>query len=70
MDRPESSMRAWHLDVRVADRDVRGGERARRIEEQVERLTGVGGTVAWREDDIHGNGVVMRDPEGIEFCVA
>jgi Glyoxalase-like domain len=59
-----------HLDVRVADRDVRGQERLRRIEEQVERLTQMGATIAWREDEMHGNGVVMRDPEGNEFCVA
>jgi hypothetical protein len=59
-----------HLDVRVADPDVRGEERARRVEEQVTRLTEAGASVAWREKDIRGSSVVMRDPEGNEFCVA
>jgi len=59
-----------HLDVRVAGPDVRGEERARRIEEHVTRLTEAGASVAWREKDIRGSSVVMRDPEGNEFCVA
>lgn len=32
---------------------------------EVERLKGLGATEAWRDGDI----MVMRDPEGNEFCV-
>ena len=59
-----------HLDVRVAGPEVRGEERARRVEEQVARLTAAGASVAWRESDVRGSSVVMHDPEGNEFCVA
>jgi len=58
-----------HLDVRVAGREVRGEERQRLVEEHIARLLGAGGTVAWRTDDVRGRAVVMRDPEGNEFCV-
>jgi hypothetical protein len=58
-----------HLDVRVAGRDVRGAERDGLIEEHVARLLDVGGTIAWRTSDKRGSAVVMRDPEGNEFCV-
>ena len=52
-----------HLDVRVAGLEVRGEERERRIEEQIARLIGAGASIAWRENDIRGSSVVMRDPE-------
>jgi glyoxalase superfamily protein len=58
-----------HLDVRVAAREVRGEERTRLVEEHVARLAQAGASIAWREDDIRGKCVVMRDPEGNEFCV-
>jgi hypothetical protein len=51
------------LDARAAVPKVRG-RNARRIEEQVARLTGAGASIAWRENDIRANSVVMRDPEG------
>jgi Glyoxalase-like domain len=47
-----------------------GEERTRLIEEQVARLIEAGASVAWREKDVRGSSVVMRDPEGNEFCVA
>ena len=59
-----------HLDVRVAGPDVRGTERQRLVDEHVKRLVEAGASVAWRADDIRGKSVVMRDPEGNEFCVA
>lgn len=58
-----------HLDVRVAGPDVGGAERERLIEEHVGRLLEAGAAVAWRSDDKRGRAVVMRDPEGNEFCV-
>lgn len=59
-----------HLDVRVASPDVRGEERTRRIEERVTRLIEAGASLAWRHSDARGSSVVLRDPEGNEFCVA
>jgi hypothetical protein len=59
-----------HLDVRVAGPELRGDARAAKVEEHVNRLLEAGASIAWREDDIRGKSVVMRDPEGNEFCVA
>jgi Glyoxalase-like domain len=58
-----------HLDVRVAGRHVRGEHRKRLVSEHVERLVRAGATVAWETDDVRGSAIVMRDPEGNEFCV-
>jgi hypothetical protein len=66
---PKTTKNRVHLDVRVAERGVRGVERQRLIDEQVSRLLAAGATIAWRTDDKRGRAVVMRDPEGNEFCV-
>jgi hypothetical protein len=58
-----------HLDVRVAGREVRGEERKRLMSEKVEQLVEAGASIAWAEDDIRGSAIVLRDPEGNEFCV-
>jgi hypothetical protein len=58
-----------HLDVRVAGREVRGEERKRLVSEHVERLVQAGASLAWTNDDVRGDSIVMRDPEGNEFCV-
>jgi hypothetical protein len=44
------------------------------LDAELERLRGLGATVAWEEDfppDIasHFRNVVLRDPEGNEFCL-
>jgi hypothetical protein len=57
-----------HLDVRVA-LGLNGEARAQRIEEHVARLLEAGASIAWRNSDPRGEVVVMRDPEGNEFCV-
>ena len=59
-----------HLDVRVAHLGVRGEERERLVEEHVARLVEAGAAIAWRLNEPAGSCVVMRDPEGNEFCVA
>lgn len=66
---PKTAKNRVHLDVRVAGRDVRGAERQRLVDKLVSRLLAAGATVAWRTDDARGKAVVMRDPEGNEFCV-
>jgi hypothetical protein len=57
-----------HLDVRVG-RGKRGEEWSRCVEQHVARLLEAGGSVAWRNNTVRGRSVVMRDPEGNEFCV-
>ena len=58
-----------HLDVRVAAPGTPADRREQLVEEHVTKLIEAGATIAWREDDIRGKAVVMRDPEGNEFCV-
>jgi hypothetical protein len=66
---PKTAKNRVHLDIRVAGPDVSGDSRERLVEEHVARLVEAGGSVAWRNDDFRGRAVVMRDPEGNEFCV-
>lgn len=58
-----------HLDVRHADRDLSPDERRAAINEESDRLAGLG--ASWVEDFNEPTGIwtVMRDPEGNEFCV-
>jgi hypothetical protein len=56
-----------HLDVRAAEPGAPADQRAQRVEEHVARLLQAGAVIAWRANDIRGNSVVMRDPEGNEF---
>jgi plastocyanin len=59
-----------HLDVRVADREVQGEQRKQLMSEKVEQLVEAGASVAWVNEDVGGHSIVLRDPEGNEFCVA
>lgn len=50
-----------HLDLSTDD-----------VQAAVDQLVGIGATVAWEEEFPEGSGyrnVVLRDPEGNEFCV-
>ena len=58
-----------HLDVRVAGREVEGEERKRLVSEKVEQLVEAGASIAWVNQDVRGHSIVLRDPEGNEFCV-
>ena len=58
-----------HLDVRVAGHEIRGEERKRLVSEKVEQLVQAGASLAWETDDVRGSAIVLRDPEGNEFCV-
>jgi hypothetical protein len=60
-----------HLDIRVAGRGVTGEKRKRLVSEKVEQLVRAGATLAWENDEtLWGDSVVLRDPEGNEFCVS
>ncbi len=60
-----------HLDLNVSDkREVGAEEGKRRVDAEVERLTGEGATVVRPGGEERGEyWVVMQDPEGNEFCV-
>jgi hypothetical protein len=59
-----------HLDIRVADRTVAGEERKRLVSEKVEQLVRAGASLAWENETVFGDSVVLYDPEGNEFCVS
>ena len=52
---PKTATNRVHLDLRALTS----------MDQEVERLVGLGATVLERDDDI----TMMRDPEGNEFCV-
>jgi hypothetical protein len=59
-----------HLDLNVGgSHGTPADERKRRIEAEVERLSGLRATVVDRKAELAEYWVVMRDPEGNEFCV-
>ena len=60
-----------HLDLNVSKkREVGADEGRRRVDAEVERLTGAGATVVRPGGEERGEyWVVMQDPEGNEFCV-
>jgi len=61
-----------HLDLLVGGgRSVPLAERRARVDAEVARLLVAGAGVAYPLDDtgVDHYGVVMRDPEGNEFCV-
>jgi hypothetical protein len=57
-----------HLDVRIGGDPREDGHRAK-IDTEAARLEGRGATRAWVVDEMGEYCVVMRDPEGNEFCV-
>ena len=58
-----------HLDVRVSDPAAPTSERDAAVLAEVDRLEAAGGSrVEWRTE-LGSSFMVMRDPEGNEFCV-
>lgn len=55
-----------HLDVKVGGADP---GRRERIDGEVDRLTGIGAGVLGPVEELGTYCVVLRDPEGNEFCV-
>ena len=67
---PKSAKNRVHLDVNV------GGGRKRPLEERratvhaaAERLTGLGATKLYEQDEQDEFHITMQDPEGNEFCL-
>lgn len=59
-----------HLDVRAAP-GLDGDERMAALEEEAERLVGLGATRVQRHEPggVSAGHIVMQDPEGNEFCL-
>jgi hypothetical protein len=59
-----------HLDVNVGGgRDVPADERRARVLAAAERLVERGGELVVEREDHSSHWIVMRDPEGNEFCL-
>ena len=58
-----------HLDIQVG-RGAKGERRKRLVSEKVEQLVRAGASLAWENETLWGDSVVLRDPEGNEFCVS
>lgn len=62
--------RRVHLDLNACNEMAAPmATRRRVVEAEVERLTGLGATAAFRSQLPHHYHVTMTDPEGNEFCV-
>jgi Glyoxalase-like domain len=59
-----------HLDIQVGASVPPGEERKRLVSEKVEQLVRAGASLAWENETLWGDSVVLRDPEGNEFCVS
>jgi hypothetical protein len=69
---PKTTKNRVHLDVRASGgRSEPIEERRRKVDAEVARLVEAGASVAWKldTDGVDHYGVVMRDPEGNEFCI-
>ncbi len=67
-DKPDQ-MNRLHLDVQVSAREDSDEVRMEKQDAEVARLERLGATVLRRVEDIGQHWVVLRDPEGNEFCV-
>jgi catechol 2,3-dioxygenase-like lactoylglutathione lyase family enzyme len=66
---PKAGKNRLHLDIKVAP-GLDGDSRRAKVEAEGERLVALGAAIAQRMDEPDGFHLVMRDPEGNEFCVA
>lgn len=66
---PKSIKNRVHLDVNVGGPRGTPDERRARVDAAVERLIQAGATLVRTVEELHERFVVMRDPEGNEFCV-
>ena len=68
---PKAAKNRLHLDVDVAGRPARPVEQRRPlVDAEADRLAGLGATRLDVQDKGDEYWVVMRDPEGNEFCLA
>jgi Glyoxalase-like domain len=66
---PKTVKNRVHLDVNQRTRETPPEEGRRLIDEEVERLKGLGATELYRVDRDGEYWITVSDPEGNEFCV-
>lgn len=66
---PKTTKNRVHLDVNVADRSEPRSVQRETVDAEVERVVGLGATRVETFDREHEYWVVLRDPEGNEFCI-
>ena len=65
---PKAAKNRVHLDVRAGG-ELAGAARRERLTEEVQRLTELSAEQVRSVDEMGEHWIVMRDPEGNEFCV-
>jgi hypothetical protein len=66
---PKTAKNRLHLDIYASAGDGGFAERRERVEAAAERLIAAGAAFATRSVDPDDYFVVLRDPEGNEFCL-
>ena len=66
---PKTVKNRVHFDLPVADRGIPTDKRRALVEETIARLTTLGAVLAGPVEEHGSYWMVMRDPEGNEFCV-
>ncbi len=62
-------MNRLHLDIRVTDPEADEVDRRAAQRAEATRLIDLGATEVGPVEDLGGFWIVMRDPEGNEFCI-
>lgn len=65
---PKTAKNRVHLDVNVSE-GLRGDERTTKIRAEAERVTSLGASVVTESSGLGEFWMVLRDPEGNEFCL-
>lgn len=65
---PKTAKNRVHLDVNVSE-GLRGDERTTKIRTEAERVTSLGASVVTESSELGEFWMVLRDPEGNEFCL-
>jgi hypothetical protein len=70
MDTPKLGKNRLHIDISASGGlQVPLNERKRQVNEEVERLVGIGATKHHELEEMGEYCVIMLDPEGNEFCI-
>lgn len=65
---PKAAKNRMHLDVNVSD-GLSGAERIAKVRAEAERVVALGASVVGEMTELGEFWIVLRDPEGNEFCL-